>query len=256
MREPPEGVLSSTPSKDSKKGGYAELMFGTNNSQDPSPHPKAKGGYPLIHRGKLQYTGTELGSKQNCHPCLSPLTISNSRVVVGLQYLSPIQSFFLGDFIFFFLPHLVLVQSFSIVFSDGQSPTPLEKTGSRALAVRREPVYAAGDQTAKVPAFGRYPTRFPCPDVGHRGSLLEPGLGVGHAGEHLVAGPLPMESGRAQPEKATWDPLPVGSPPAGGAKGRRAFHTCKVFPIILTPKLESNETILEVFARKIWRDIW
>ncbi|TWW81826.1 hypothetical protein D4764_01G0016410 [Takifugu flavidus] len=54
---------------------------GTNNSQDPSPHPKAKGGYPLIHRGKLQYTGTELGSNQNCHPCSLPLTIGNSRVV-------------------------------------------------------------------------------------------------------------------------------------------------------------------------------
>ncbi|TWW73423.1 hypothetical protein D4764_15G0008170 [Takifugu flavidus] len=64
---------------------------------DPSPHPKAKGGYPLIHRGKLQYTGTELGSNENCHPCLSPLTIGNCRVV--------------------------------------ESPTPLEKTGSRALAV-------------------------------------------------------------------------------------------------------------------------
>ncbi|TWW56094.1 hypothetical protein D4764_08G0000810 [Takifugu flavidus] len=45
------------------------------------------------------------------------------------------------------------------------------------------------------------------------------GLGVGHVGKRLVAGPLPMESGRAQPEEATWDPLPVGSPPAGGAKG-------------------------------------
>ncbi|TWW80160.1 hypothetical protein D4764_10G0011900 [Takifugu flavidus] len=60
---------------------------------------------------------------------------------------------------------------------------------------------------------------FPCPDAGHRGPLLEPGLGVGHVGERLVAGPLPMESGRAQPEKATWDPFPMGSPPAGGAKG-------------------------------------
>ncbi|TWW73449.1 hypothetical protein D4764_15G0008430, partial [Takifugu flavidus] len=88
-------------------------------AQDPSPHPKAKGGYPLIHRGKLQYTGTELGSNENCHPCLSPLTIGNSRVV--------------------------------------ESPTPLEKTGSKALAVRREPVYAVGDQTTKIPAFGRYP---------------------------------------------------------------------------------------------------
>ena len=60
---------------------------------------------------------------------------------------------------------------------------------------------------------------FPRPDVGHRGPLLEPGLGVGHDGERLVTGPLPMGSGRAQPEEATWDPLPVGSPPAGGAKG-------------------------------------
>ncbi|TWW59288.1 hypothetical protein D4764_06G0008180 [Takifugu flavidus] len=49
--------------------------------------------------------------------------------------------------------------------------------------------------------------------------LLEPGLGVGHVGERLVAGPLPMESGRAKPEEATWDPLPVGSPPSEGAKG-------------------------------------
>ncbi|TWW70652.1 hypothetical protein D4764_17G0001350 [Takifugu flavidus] len=36
---------------------------------------------------------------------------------------------------------------------------------------------------------------------GHRGPLLEPGLGPGHVGERLVAGPLPMESGRAQPEE-------------------------------------------------------
>ncbi|TWW81644.1 hypothetical protein D4764_01G0014590 [Takifugu flavidus] len=62
MREPPEGALPSTPSKDSKKG-------------------------------------IELGSNHNCHPCPSPLTIGNSRVV--------------------------------------ESPTPLEKTGSRALAVHR-----------------------------------------------------------------------------------------------------------------------
>ncbi|TWW60946.1 hypothetical protein D4764_05G0010360 [Takifugu flavidus] len=60
---------------------------------------QAKGGYPLINRGKLQYTGTELGSNENCHPCPLPLTIGNSRVV--------------------------------------ESPTPLEKTGSRALAVCR-----------------------------------------------------------------------------------------------------------------------
>ncbi|TWW77391.1 hypothetical protein D4764_12G0007810 [Takifugu flavidus] len=53
----------------------------TNNSQDPSPHPKVKGGYPLIHRGKFQYTGTEPGSNYDCYPCPSPLTIGNSRVV-------------------------------------------------------------------------------------------------------------------------------------------------------------------------------
>ncbi|TWW59416.1 hypothetical protein D4764_06G0009460 [Takifugu flavidus] len=56
-------------------------------------------------------------------------------------------------------------------------------------------------------------------DAGHRGPLPEPSLGVCHVGEHLLAGSLPMESGRAQPEEATWDPLPVGSPPAGGIKG-------------------------------------
>ena len=38
-------------------------------------------------------------------------------------------------------------------------------------------------------------------------------------GERLVAGPIPMGPGRAQPEEITWDPLPAGSPPAGGAKG-------------------------------------
>ncbi|TWW77030.1 hypothetical protein D4764_12G0004200 [Takifugu flavidus] len=41
------------------------------------------------------------------------------------------------------------------------------------------------------------------PVLGHRGPLLEPGLGAGHVGEHLVAGPLPMES-----KEATWDALP------------------------------------------------
>ncbi|TWW77424.1 hypothetical protein D4764_12G0008140 [Takifugu flavidus] len=90
---------------------------GTNNSQDLSPHPKAKGGYPLIHQGKLQYTGTDPGSNKDCHPCPSPLTIGNSRMV--------------------------------------DSTTPLETTGSRAPAMRRELVSAARDQTAKVPAFRR-----------------------------------------------------------------------------------------------------
>ena len=61
--------------------------------------------------------------------------------------------------------------------------------------------------------------RVPRPDVGHRGPPLEPGLGVGLGGERLVAGPIPMGPGRAQPETMTWDPLPAGSPPAGGAKG-------------------------------------
>ncbi|TWW68207.1 hypothetical protein D4764_19G0000050 [Takifugu flavidus] len=69
----------------------------------------------------LSSPDTELGSNQNRHPCPSPLTIVNSRVV--------------------------------------ESPTPLEKTGCRALAVSREAGYAAGGQTAKVPAFGRYPTQ-------------------------------------------------------------------------------------------------
>ena len=59
--------------------------------------------------------------------------------------------------------------------------------------------------------------RVPHPDVGHR----EPGLGVGLSGERLVAGPVPMGPGRAQPKETTWDPLNADSPPAGGAKGVR-----------------------------------
>lgn len=39
------------------------------------------------------------------------------------------------------------------------------------------------------------------------------GVGTGHDGEHLAAGPLPMGSGCAQPEETT------GDPPVGGAKG-------------------------------------
>ncbi|KAI3368254.1 hypothetical protein L3Q82_007820 [Scortum barcoo] len=52
----------------------------------------------------------------------------------------------------------------------------------------------------------------------YRGPTLEPGLGLGLAGERLVAGSLPTGPGRAQPEMATWPRgpcLPVGSPPAG-----------------------------------------
>ncbi|KAI3352134.1 hypothetical protein L3Q82_020940 [Scortum barcoo] len=50
-----------------------------------------------------------------------------------------------------------------------------------------------------------------------RGPTLEPGLGLGLAGERLVAGSLPTGPGRAQPEMATWARLPVGSPPAGSS---------------------------------------
>ncbi|TWW62945.1 hypothetical protein D4764_04G0015920 [Takifugu flavidus] len=128
------------------------------------PPPEGEGRLPLIHRGKLQYTGTEPGSNQNCHPCPSPLTIGNSRVV--------------------------------------ESPTPLEKTGSRALAVRREPVYAAGDQTAKVPAFGRYPTQHMHP------TPLAPPAG----GEPTGRGSPVASSGCARPDSLGRGPATRRSP--------------------------------------------
>ncbi|KAI3361565.1 hypothetical protein L3Q82_013712, partial [Scortum barcoo] len=55
------------------------------------------------------------------------------------------------------------------------------------------------------------------PGLALPGPTLEPGLGLGLglAGERLVAGSLPTGPGRAQPEMATWARLPVGSPPAG-----------------------------------------
>ena len=55
------------------------------------------------------------------------------------------------------------------------------------------------------------------PDRRYRGPTLEPGLGLGLAGERLVAGSLPT----AQPERATWVRPPVGSPLAGGFRRGR-----------------------------------
>uniref|UniRef100_A0A1A8DSI5 Uncharacterized protein n=1 Tax=Nothobranchius kadleci TaxID=1051664 RepID=A0A1A8DSI5_NOTKA len=62
-------------------------------------------------------------------------------------------------------------------------------------------------------------TVFPRKDTSHWGRPLEPGLELGHIGECLVAGLLPMELNRAQPEKETWVPLSMSSPHVGGAKG-------------------------------------
>lgn len=56
------------------------------------------------------------------------------------------------------------------------------------------------------------------PNAGHQAHLLELGLRVGHDDECLVAGPIPMGFGWAQPEKVTWSSLLVGSPLAGRAK--------------------------------------
>ena len=59
----------------------------------------------------------------------------------------------------------------------------------------------------------------PCPDAGHQGLPLEPGLGVGPGSERLVAGPILMGPGRVKPKETTWVHLSTGSPPVGGAKG-------------------------------------
>ena len=62
--ETPIGALSSTFSKDFKKGGYSEFLFGAwvQTSQDPFPNPKAQGINPFVHQDKLQHTVWELGS--------------------------------------------------------------------------------------------------------------------------------------------------------------------------------------------------
>ncbi|KAI3357007.1 hypothetical protein L3Q82_003644 [Scortum barcoo] len=52
-----------------------------------------------------------------------------------------------------------------------------------------------------------------------RGPTLEPGLGLGLAGERLVAGSLPTGPGRAQPEMATW-----AHPPSSRLTTRRKVH--------------------------------
>ena len=53
---------------------------GTDHNHNPFAHPKTDGGYPLIHRGKHQRTGTEPGDIKNRHPCQLPLTFGNSGV--------------------------------------------------------------------------------------------------------------------------------------------------------------------------------
>ncbi|KAI3359158.1 hypothetical protein L3Q82_002692 [Scortum barcoo] len=60
--------------------------------------------------------------------------------------------------------------------------------------------------------------RYVCPDWCYRGPTLEPGLGLGLAGERLVAGSLPTGPGRAQPEMAD-----VG-PPSSRLTTRRKVH--------------------------------
>ncbi|KAI3368666.1 hypothetical protein L3Q82_025403 [Scortum barcoo] len=52
--------------------------------------------------------------------------------------------------------------------------------------------------------------RYVASDWRYQGPTLEPGLGLGLAGERLVAGSLPTGPSRAQPEMATWARLPVG----------------------------------------------
>ncbi|KAK3521202.1 hypothetical protein QTP70_000769, partial [Hemibagrus guttatus] len=58
------------------------------------------------------------------------------------------------------------------------------------------------------------------PDWHHRGPTLEPGLGLGHAGEHLVAKSLPVGLGRAQPEGKTG----LGPPSHRPTTPRRKEH--------------------------------
>ncbi|KAI3354765.1 hypothetical protein L3Q82_004589 [Scortum barcoo] len=152
----------------------------------------------------------ELGSFKQAHTSLPPLTLGNSRVVEG--------------------------------------PAPLKELGSRAQAMRGElsDIEDTDDDDAEPRASATTAMQHcssPAPSTAsssptrqgkrkrddsqellqylqrgrrdERGPTLEPGLGLGLAGERLVAGSLPTGPGRAQPEMATWVRLPVGSPPAG-----------------------------------------
>ena len=53
------------------------LPASTNISQELSPHPEAEVGYPLVHRGKLQRSGTEAGGNKNRCRCPLPLTVGS-----------------------------------------------------------------------------------------------------------------------------------------------------------------------------------
>lgn len=70
----------------------------------------------------------------------------------------------------------------------------------------------------------------------YRGLTLEPGLGLGLAGEHLVASSLLTGPGWIQPEMARWVHLPVGSPPAGRSMRGR----CKMVGWQLGPGAQTS----------------
>ena len=51
-----------------------------NTRERPIPDPKAQGGDPLVHRGKLQHMAAELGSYKQAHTSSPPLAAGNSRI--------------------------------------------------------------------------------------------------------------------------------------------------------------------------------
>lgn len=65
---------------------------------------------------------------------------------------------------------------------------------------------------------------FCCQTLGHRGPLREQGFGAGQDGEHLVARPLLLGSGWAQPLKTTWDPFSCVFAPC--RRGQRGWVHC------------------------------
>ncbi|KAK5621984.1 hypothetical protein CRENBAI_013335 [Crenichthys baileyi] len=81
--ESPEGALSSTPDRDTKKAGHSALPpqpVGRNDSQGPVPNPKAQECDPLIHWGKPQHETSELRGNKQTHPSPPPLPVGHSRV--------------------------------------------------------------------------------------------------------------------------------------------------------------------------------
>ncbi|KAI3356447.1 hypothetical protein L3Q82_017658 [Scortum barcoo] len=208
--------LASTPPRDSKKGQgtlycCVRPSLGTNNSKRPIPNPKAQGSDPLAftgvnstwHSWRLSW-----GAISKPTPARRPTHPGQLQSSGGS---SPSQG--AG----FLVPEPKLCVEVSPTISSQPAgigsivEAPCHDTATQTTLHRPLVDLPAGEEHEKKNIKDQGPLRRPDWRYLPGPLTLEPGLGLGLAGEHLVAGSLPTGPGRAQPKMATWARLPASS---------------------------------------------